>query len=140
LWTIPRAVELKSFKSFDDSVVFAYYYKTLLLTGIAELLITYSDISHKIETINELSATVLGMLNSEAGTLIATKSVGLISVHFVTNLTSVSTDLNSTFLLSDICSSFFSDSKQSIFWFGSYDGSILKFSGLEKEFASLVIF
>jgi hypothetical protein len=138
MWTIIRAVELKSFRRFDDGLSAALLKLNVLYVCMANQLIQYSLNSGYILKLVDLGSLGLGLIEFYSNVYVATKTIDSLTVsHYErSNLSIINVAL--TVSITDSCSAFYIQSGLSTFWYGLRDGSIAKFSLLEKSFVSMV--
>jgi hypothetical protein len=136
MWTTVRAVEIMSYKAFDDSVSCIQPTMAGFIIGMTSELIQFSLGFNKIMIITPLPELILGFLSSEASFYVATKSSISLAVYqgFFNNLTA----FNSSYIdVSSECRSFFAQPLFSSFWFGLDDGTIIGYS-VDKSFVPKV--
>jgi hypothetical protein len=134
MWTTIRAVELKSFKSFDDGVTIIQITANKIFFGMSNQLIELSEKINQIETIKSFESLVIGIIEITNGILIAGKTIDSIKVYHIQD----HTYLTSIFEIRDSCSSYYTESDRLEFWFGLRDGSIILFKAEVKTFNTMV--
>jgi hypothetical protein len=141
IWTIARAVELKSFKSFDDGVLGCQVIPDGVIVGMSTRLIYFSAESGTISKIVDTKDLILGILIVQNSLLTAVKTIDSVTVihsQVASECIITSNCLRDSLPISDSCSGFHIHAKQSIFWFGMMDGSILKYSVGDQVFSAFV--
>jgi hypothetical protein len=139
MWTVTRAVELKSFKVFDDGVAAIQWVSGDLLVGVSNLIISYSPSGQLIRKILSAENVILGFSKISEVVLVITKNIESIRINKLYFDNNSISDDHLSFYLSDSCSSFFSTSAGPLtFWFGLRDGSIFRFSWDIKTFEKIV--
>jgi hypothetical protein len=131
-WTIVRAVELNSFRDFDDRVSAIMKADSGLLVGMTNQLIEIPVDSRLLE-IHELSGKILELMNSLKGIVIATKSINALYVHSYKNSRDVA---NIEFVLNgETCTAVYTEPENLQIWFGLSGGGLVKFSSEESAFS-----
>jgi hypothetical protein len=139
MWTIVRAVELKSFKAFDDGVSSIQTAADRLLIAISNQLIQYYPASQLIVKVTDLQHVILGTSEYGTSVLVATKTINSLIVKQYNNENATLTGFEFSLDLGYSCSAFFADEKNLRFWYGLRDGSISKFSWTSKNYDIMVL-
>jgi hypothetical protein len=139
MWTTIRAVELKTFKSFDDGVSIVQLSKDRLLVGMTNELINYSVESRLVKRVTHYTELILTCFMVSPSLYVATKSSNMLLVY-VTLEDTISESLPKSYDLSSSRSAFFYHRATQMIWFGLTDGRIINFSVATESFKLLVIY
>jgi hypothetical protein len=135
MWTLVRAVELKSFKVFDDSVSSLLVISEGFLLSMTNHLIHFTQ---TISTIKEFPNKIIGFVIFGDFVYIASKTITSISIYQATQNNLDRMTQYKSFNLSDSCSAFYSQVQWSTFWIGLRDGSISSYSLETKNLRKMV--
>jgi WD40 repeat protein len=128
VWTVLRAVELNTFKSFDDGVSYVRKTSFGFSIGMTNVLIEYSPFENFILRLNNFPGRILGFQLSNQTFYIATKTGRSVSVYYKPEISDSFAPPLSSYDNYEFCSAFVSQPDFYAFWFGFRDGSIVKYS------------
>jgi WD40 repeat protein len=134
MWTTIIAVELQSFKAFDDSVAVIHDNSKLLLISMTNQLVTYSIVAQRILIITDFGSIILGIIEQDEFIFVAKKSSSSLDIGQIgtSNISDSDTAFSRT--IEDSCSAFYSDATRYTFWFALRNGQLLKFILLDQMF------
>jgi hypothetical protein len=139
MWTLVRAVELKSFKYFDDSVSSIQNLVDGFVIGMSNRVIHFDTTSQSIVKITNLENTIIGFSLNGSSVLVATKTIRSLRVKQYYSENTSLVDPEVFIELSDSCSAVFVDEMRQSFWLGLRDGTILYFSWKTNNYEKTVI-
>jgi hypothetical protein len=136
MWSVLRGVEVKSFKSFEDTVKSISSDPVGLVT-FANLVLMFSFETIDILDLKELPKKVLGSVYTDDLFFVASNNISHVSVQAFSkaNLSFVSTEM-----LAGSVAAFNADSLASLFLFGLDDGSVVSYSPSYRDFKKTVLF
>jgi hypothetical protein len=133
MWNIERAVELQSFRAFDDSVAVIHSTFSGLLLGITNDIIHISQQTNLFIKIVNIEK-IIGYLQISNTVYVATKSFRSLYIREYSLLTAALDASVVKFKIGDTCSAFFSQLNKFLFWFALRDGSIVQFLVKDSKF------
>jgi hypothetical protein len=138
VWTAVRAVELKSFKAFDDRVAAIWPFPTIILAGMTSKLVQ-QDLNKRDFIIKDVKTNIIGILVAEDVVYIATKTISSLSITQRLLSDEEPLDIIKTINLNDSCGAWNSQSSLRAFFFGTNDGNILQYYISRNDFLVKVI-